>query len=81
MSNYFDEMGWQPLAEGETPNHFLHMARLLLDYNMFDELGENHRLPPPASKKAVTDMETIVIQHEGNIIYNFTITTYLLSII
>lgn len=66
MSNYFDEMGWQPLADGETPDHFLHLARLLLDYNMFEELGEQNRLPPPASKKAVDELETEVINKEGN---------------
>ena len=27
MSSYFDEHGCEPLADGETPNHALHLAR------------------------------------------------------
>lgn len=65
MANYFDEMGWEPLGEGESPNHLLHLARLLLDYNMFEALGEHNRLPPPASKKAIEEMETEKIADEG----------------
>lgn len=57
MADYFDEMGWRPLAPGETPNNLLHMARLLRDFNMFEELGETDRLPPPASKNVVTELE------------------------
>ncbi|KAG5889135.1 hypothetical protein JTB14_016242 [Gonioctena quinquepunctata] len=48
-------MGWTPLGEGESPNHFLHLARLFRDYNMFDELNvlNGEKLAPPASKSAV----------------------------
>ncbi|XP_066581916.1 E3 ubiquitin-protein ligase RNF181 [Prorops nasuta] len=61
MSDYFDEMGWTPLGEGETPNHFLQMARLLRDCGMWDLLGENQRLPPPASKTAVDNLPDVTI--------------------
>ncbi|VEN50280.1 unnamed protein product [Callosobruchus maculatus] len=55
MTDYFNEMGWTPLADGETPNHFLHLARLFRDYNMFDELNvlNGEKLPPPASRSVV----------------------------
>lgn len=56
MSDYFQEMGWEPLAEGATPNQFLHMARLLRDFNMFEELGQENRLAPPASKSVVENL-------------------------
>ncbi|XP_015596259.1 E3 ubiquitin-protein ligase RNF181 [Cephus cinctus] len=57
MSDYFDEMGWTPLREGEAPNHFLHMARLLRDFGMWEQLGQHERLPPPASKSALESLE------------------------
>lgn len=59
MADYFHEMGWQPLAEGQQPNHLLHMARLFRDYNMFQELGATERLPPPASKQAVENLPLV----------------------
>lgn len=65
MSDYFQEMGWQELADGETPNHFLHLARLLRDYNMFEELGQNQRLAPPASKQVVENLPNKVISDKG----------------
>lgn len=66
MADYFDEMGWQPLREGETPNQFLHFARLLRDFGMINELMElNQELPPPTSKKVVDELPTIKVQNEG----------------
>lgn len=65
MADYFDEMGWRPLDEGETPNHLLHFARLLRDFGMFEELGEDKRLPPPASKKVVENLKKLVIDKAG----------------
>ncbi|XP_076295545.1 E3 ubiquitin-protein ligase RNF181-like [Lasioglossum baleicum] len=61
MSDYFDEMGWTPLEDGETPNHLIHMARLLRDFGMWDLLGQTTRLPPPASKSAIENLEEIKI--------------------
>lgn len=55
MADYFGEMGWTPLEDGQAPDHFLHLARLFRDFNMFDELNNlnGQKLPPPASKNAV----------------------------
>lgn len=64
MADYFHEMGWTPLAEGEQPNHMLHLARLLRDFNMFDEL-QSQELPPPASKEAVENLESVTVTNEG----------------
>nr|CAD7438727.1 unnamed protein product [Timema bartmani] len=57
MSDYFDEMGWQPLGEGQTPDQLIHMARLLRDFGMWEELGQSQRLPPPASKDIVKNLK------------------------
>ncbi|KAI4457550.1 e3 ubiquitin-protein ligase praja [Holotrichia oblita] len=65
MASYFEEMGWQPLGDGETPNHLLHLARLLRDYNMFEELGVNQKLAPPASKKVVDELPEETVDAEG----------------
>lgn len=61
MSDYFHEMGWTPLGDGETPNHLIQMARLLRDFGMWDLLGQNTRLPPPASASAVEGLKDIKV--------------------
>ncbi|KAL3278806.1 hypothetical protein HHI36_016329 [Cryptolaemus montrouzieri] len=63
MADYFEEMGWQPLAEGQAPNHYLHFARLLRDFNIFDGLSE--KLPPPVSKKVLESIPTITLEQDG----------------
>ncbi|XP_075236906.1 E3 ubiquitin-protein ligase RNF181 isoform X2 [Lycorma delicatula] len=65
MADYFDEMGWQPLGEGEAPDHLLHLARLLRDFGMFDVLGEDKKLPPPASKDAVKNLKEVEIRDDN----------------
>lgn len=65
MADYFEEMGWEPLAQGQTPNQLLHFARLLRDFGMWEELGHGERLPPCASKKAVEDLEQKKITSSG----------------
>nr|CAI5855638.1 unnamed protein product [Callosobruchus analis] len=69
MTDYFNEMGWTPLADGETPNHFLHLARLFRDYNMFEELNvlNGEKLPPPASRSVVEALPEEKIVGEGRI--------------
>ncbi|XP_029173735.1 E3 ubiquitin-protein ligase RNF181-like [Nylanderia fulva] len=62
MSDYFEEMGWTPLGDGETPNHLIQMARFLRDYGMWELLGEDAKLPPPASKNAVETLPEIKIE-------------------
>ncbi|XP_049870864.1 E3 ubiquitin-protein ligase RNF181 [Pectinophora gossypiella] len=61
MAGYFEEMGWRELEDGEQPNHLLHMARFLLDFGMYDDnfSGEWPRLPPPASKEAVSALPDV----------------------
>ncbi|CAK1544022.1 unnamed protein product [Leptosia nina] len=63
MTDYFQEMGWRELQDGEQPDHFLHLARLLMDYNIYDDnfTGEWPRLPPPASKEIVNKLPDISI--------------------
>lgn len=61
MSDYFTEMGWTPLGDGEAPNHLIQMARLLRDLGMWDLVGETE-LPPPASKEAVANLPEIKIE-------------------
>ncbi|XP_030759087.1 E3 ubiquitin-protein ligase RNF181 [Sitophilus oryzae] len=67
MADYFIEMGWRELGEGEQPDHLLHLARLFRDYNMFQELNtlNGEKLPPPASKAAVEALKDELISHEG----------------
>ncbi|XP_065169846.1 E3 ubiquitin-protein ligase RNF181-like [Atheta coriaria] len=62
MASYFEEMGWEPLQEGQAPNHFLHLARLMQDMNMFEELGIDKNLPPPASAAAIASLPDVTIQ-------------------
>lgn len=65
MADYFDEMGWQPLGEGETPNQLLHFARLLRDFGMISELLDlDKELPPPASKQAIDELPTVKVQSD-----------------
>ncbi|XP_015127884.1 E3 ubiquitin-protein ligase RNF181 [Diachasma alloeum] len=66
MSDYFEEMGWTPLRDGETPNVLLQMARFLRDVGMWDMLGQDEKLPPPASKAAVEALEEIKITDAGS---------------
>ncbi|XP_059164386.1 E3 ubiquitin-protein ligase RNF181-like [Physella acuta] len=65
MASYFDEHNCQPLEEGQTPNHALHLARLLLDTGLAGEwdiefnrfFGSDGRAPP-ASKEFVDKLPT-----------------------
>ncbi|KAL1465456.1 hypothetical protein WDU94_005029 [Cyamophila willieti] len=62
MTDYFEEFNITPLAQGETPNHMLHLARLLRDFGM-SPYEFNDELPPPASKAFVDNLEEIT-SHE-----------------
>ncbi|XP_044259002.1 E3 ubiquitin-protein ligase RNF181-like [Tribolium madens] len=64
MADYFQEMGWQPLSDGQAPNHLLHFARLFRDYNIFDE-SLTQTLAPPASKSVVENLPSITINEQG----------------
>lgn len=68
MADYFEEMGWRPLDDGEQPNHLLHMARFLLEFGMIEDSlsGEWPMLPPPASKSAVESLKEIKAADNNN---------------
>lgn len=80
MADYFDEMGWKPLGEGETPNQLLHMARLFRDFGMFEELGEHLKLPPPTSRKIIETLPDSVIDRRGTS-YSIIILKIFVSVI
>lgn len=65
MSDYFDEMGWTPLRDGEAPNHLIQMARLFRDIGMWEFLDQHDKLPPPASKALLENLEKIEITREN----------------
>ncbi|XP_014675977.1 PREDICTED: E3 ubiquitin-protein ligase RNF181-like [Priapulus caudatus] len=60
MASYFDEHDCEPLGPGEQPNHFLHLARLLLDSGVAALEGQmfGEKKAPPASKEAVEQLPT-----------------------
>ncbi|CAH0673958.1 unnamed protein product [Spodoptera exigua] len=64
MAGYFEEMGWAELQDGQQPNHLLDMARFLIDFGFYNEdiIGEWPRLPPPASKDAVSNIPETTIE-------------------
>ncbi|CAH2085508.1 unnamed protein product [Euphydryas editha] len=66
MADYYQEMGWRELEDGEQPNHLLHMARFLIDCGLYEDnfTGEWPRLPPPAAKEAVNNLKEITIEDE-----------------
>lgn len=68
MASYFDEHNCEPLGEGETPNHMLHLARLLLDTGLsaewqmeYDRIFGGERKIPRASKKAIEELQTQLV--------------------
>ena len=38
-ANYFDEHNCEPLANGQEPNHTMHIARLLFDTGVWHDVG------------------------------------------
>ena len=67
-SSYFDEHNCQPLSAGQSPDHLMHMARLLVDTGAWNEQEFaamfEQRTPPPASKDYVENMQDILIREE-----------------
>ncbi|RZC43066.1 E3 ubiquitin-protein ligase RNF181 [Asbolus verrucosus] len=65
MADYYQEMGWEPLAEGQAPNHMVHFERFLRDFGIFlNEEGSND-LAPPASKTVVENLPNVTISDPG----------------
>jgi hypothetical protein len=65
MADYFEEMGWEPLSAGQAPNYLLHLARLLRDFGMWEELGHGHKMPPCASKASISNLQEKEITVSG----------------
>ncbi|KAL1506782.1 hypothetical protein ABEB36_006083 [Hypothenemus hampei] len=67
MADYFSEMGWRELADGERPNYLSHISRIFREQGMFEELRALHGngLSPPASKAAVEALESETISKSG----------------
>lgn len=73
MASYFEEHNCQPLQSGQTPDHYLHMARLLLHGGFWQDLqvefyelfGYGEKPPPPTSKAFVENLTTSTITKLG----------------
>lgn len=57
MSDYFDEMGWQPVDADQIQRHqTLLVARFLMENGIFGEDFDAQSLAPPASKRLVHEL-------------------------
>lgn len=57
MSDYFDEMGWQPVETDQIQNHqTLLVARFLMENGIFGDDFDAQSLAPPASKRLVSEL-------------------------
>ncbi|XP_026485336.2 E3 ubiquitin-protein ligase RNF181 [Vanessa tameamea] len=67
MADYYHELGWRELGDGEQPNHLLHMARFLIDYGLYEVTFAEQwpRLPPAASIEAVENLKEIIIEDDS----------------
>lgn len=73
MASYFDEHNCIPLGSGQTPDHFLHFARLLLHGGYWQDLqleftqlfGYDERPPPPTSKEFIEKLNTVTATKGG----------------
>ncbi|XP_062538527.1 E3 ubiquitin-protein ligase RNF181 [Armigeres subalbatus] len=62
MAEYFDELGWEPIAVDQTESHqMLLMIRFLLRNGYLAEDSQTGRLPPPASKEVVKNLPEKVV--------------------
>ncbi|XP_059486941.1 E3 ubiquitin-protein ligase RNF181-like [Neocloeon triangulifer] len=67
MADYFSELGFRPLGEGEVPDHGAHLLRLLRDSGNYDLLEMFVRLrnddggnsAPAASEKVVQELPLV----------------------
>jgi len=64
MASYFDEHDCEPLADGQSPDHLLHLARMLQDGGYaeeFEELFGQIKSSPPASKEVVENLPCVQV--------------------
>jgi hypothetical protein len=66
MADYFSELGFRPLGEGETPDHAAHLLRLLRDSGNFELLqmmlegrAGGGNVAPAASKEVVKNLPSV----------------------
>ncbi|KAF6031835.1 hypothetical protein EB796_009840 [Bugula neritina] len=67
MASYFDEHDCEPLANGQSPDHLLHLARMLQDGGYaeeFEELFGQIKSSPPASKEVVENLPCVQVNEE-----------------
>ena len=66
MASYFDEHNCEPLAEGQTPDHLLHLARMLQEggyMEEFEELFGQVNSSPPASKECIANLPDVKVSN------------------
>jgi hypothetical protein len=74
MASYFEEHNCREMNNGETPDHALHLARILIDSGMAVDLdmefgrlfGREAGRPPPASKDFVNNLPDAEFITGGN---------------
>jgi len=66
MSSYFDEHNCEPLREGQAPDHFLHLTRLLIDTGNWDqaEFSSLFNDRPPTSKEFIDSLPERLVRDE-----------------
>lgn len=75
MASYFEEHDCEPLAEGQSPDHLLHFARLLIDSGNWNQTEFSalfaDRAPPPTSKKFMADLKDHLVRNDDAGTLNF----------
>ena len=74
MASYFDEHDCEPLGEGQSPDHYLHLARLLRDGGFLEEFQElfgQIEASPPASKEVVQNLPVCSVSYPALFILSF----------
>jgi len=75
MASYFDEHNCEPLREGQTPDHLLHLARMLQDGGFveeFEELFGQIDSSPPASKDVIANLPDVVSMVQFQVKFKLT---------
>ncbi|XP_067949403.1 E3 ubiquitin-protein ligase RNF181-like [Watersipora subatra] len=64
MASYFDEHNCEPLGHGQSPDHLLHLARMLQEggyMEEFQELFGQIQSSPPASQEVVKQLPELEV--------------------
>lgn len=69
MTSYFDEHDCEPLGEGQSPDHLVHFARLLIDSGVWNQQEFAavfaNQAPPPTSKKFLDNLKDKLVREEN----------------